>query len=96
MSTFVHLLLAVTLTLFLALQARSLLVVLRARRLSRRAPIATRTPRHTDLLWTTIPVVVVLVLAARSWVTVFGLAQPEVASAVTQAQPETPPAAVAR
>ena len=88
MSTIVHLLLAVTLTLFLALQARSLLVVLRARQLSRRAPIATRRPRYTDLLWTSIPVVVVLVLAARSWVAVFGLEAPELAAAVTQAEPD--------
>ena len=84
MSTIVHLLVAVTLTLFLALQARSLVVVLR----HRRAATATRQRRRTDLLWTCIPVVVVLVLAARSWVAVFGLAQPEVAAAVTQAEPD--------
>ena len=76
-----HWLLAITLTLFLALQARSLLVVLRHRR-------ATSTARRaTDLLWTCIPVVIVLVLAARSWVAVIGLAQPEIASAVTKQEP---------
>ena len=87
MSTIVHLLLAVTLTLFLALQARSLVVVLR----HRRAASAPR--RRTDLLWTSIPIVVVLVLAARSWVAVFGLAQPEPAAAITQAEPDATPRA---
>jgi len=77
----VHWLLAITLTLFLALQARSLLVVLRHRR------AATSARRATDLLWTCIPVVVVLFLAARSWVAVVGLAQPEIASAVTKSEP---------
>jgi len=83
LSTIVHLLLAVTLTLFLGFQARSLVVVLRYRR---SASVTRHRPR-TDLLWTCIPVVVVLVLAARSWVTVFGLAQPEPAAAVTRAEP---------
>lgn len=83
MSTIVHLLLAVILTLFLALQARSLAVVLR----HRHARAASRPPRRTDLLWTCIPVAIVLFLAARSWVAVFGLEQPPVASAVTQAEP---------
>ena len=86
MSTIVHLLLAVTLTLFLAFQARSLVVVLRYRR----AMVTTRRRRRTDLLWTCIPVGVVLLLAARSWVAVFGLAQPEPAAAVTQAEPDAP------
>ena len=81
MSTIVHLLLAVVLTLFLALQTRSLLVVLRYRR-----GLAGR-QRRTDLVWTCIPVVIVLFLAARSWVAVFGLAQPELASAVTETEP---------
>lgn len=84
MSTIVHLLLAVILTLFLAFQARSLVVVLR----SRRETAAARSPRWTDLFWTCIPVATVLVLAARSWVAVFDLAQPEIASAVTQAPPD--------
>ena len=89
MSTIVHLLLAVTLTLFLALQARSLVVVLRYRR----AAAAPRRRRRTDLVWTCIPVLVVLVLAARSWVAVFGLTQPEPAAAVTDATPDTTPRA---
>ena len=76
-----HWLLAITLTLFLALQARSLLVVLRHRRR------ATTPRRATDLLWTCIPVVIVLCLAARSWVAVVGLAQPEIAAAVTEQEP---------
>jgi heme/copper-type cytochrome/quinol oxidase subunit 2 len=89
-STIVHLLLAVTLTLFLALQARSLVVVLRHRRAA-----ATPRRRRTDLLWTCIPVGIVLALAARSWVAVFGLAQPEPAAAVTQAEPDATPRAAA-
>ena len=89
MSIIVHLLLAVTLTLFLVLQARSLVVVLR----HRRAAAAPRRRRRTDLLWTCIPVLVVLVLAARSWVAVFGLTQPETAAAVTDAAPDTTPRA---
>ena len=76
-----HWLLAVILTLFLALQVRSLLVVLRHRR------AATSARRATDLLWTCIPVVIVLFLAARSWVAVVGLAQPEIAAAVTKQEP---------
>jgi len=90
-STIVHLLLAVTLTLFLALQARCLVVVLRYRR----AAAPPRRRRRTDLLWTCIPVGVVLALAARSWVAVFGLAQPEPAAAVTQAEPDATPRAAA-
>jgi heme/copper-type cytochrome/quinol oxidase subunit 2 len=77
----VHWLLAVILTLFLALQVRSLLVVLRHRR------AASTARRATDLLWTCIPVVIVLFLAARSWVAVTGLAQPEIAAAVTKQEP---------
>ena len=87
-----HLLLAVILTLFLALQARSLLVVLR----HRRATVAARHRRRTDLLWTCIPVVIVLFLAARSWVAVFGLAQPEIAAAVTKAEPDATARVLAR
>ena len=89
MSTIVHLPLAVVMTLFLALQASSLLVVLR----SRRSAVAARRRRRTDLLWTCIPIAVVLFLAARSWVAVFGLAQPEIASAITRAERETTPRA---
>ncbi len=83
MSTIVHLLLAVILTLFLAFQARSLVVVLR----HRRARVGGRAPRASDLLWTSIPVVLVLFLATRSWVAVFGLEQPPAASAVTRVEP---------
>ncbi len=84
MPTIVHLLLAVVLTLFLAFQASSLVFVLRSRRVS----AAGRAPRRTDLLWTCIPVVLVLFLAARSWVAVFDIERPAVASAVSSA--ETP------
>ena len=83
MYTLAHWLLAVILTLFLALQARSVLVVLR----HRRTTVPPRHRRGTDLLWTCIPVVIVLVLAARSWVAVLGLAQPEIAAAVTKGEP---------
>ena len=89
MSTIVHLLLAVILTLFLAFQARSLMVVLR----HRRARVTARAPRATDLLWTAIPVALVLFLATRSWMAVFGLEQPTAASAVTRAEPAAAPRA---
>ena len=82
MSIIVHLLLAVVLTLFLAFQAASLVFVVRYRR----ARVAARPPGRTDLLWATIPIMVVLFLAARSWVAVFDLERPAVASAVTQAE----------
>jgi len=81
-SIIIHLLLAVVLTLFLAFQAASLVFVVRYRR----ARVAARPPGRTDLLWTTIPIMVVLFLAARSWVAVFDLERPAVASAVTQAE----------
>ena len=82
MSIIVHLLLAVVLTLFLAFQAASLVFVVRYRR----ARVAARPPGRADLFWTTIPIIVVLFLAARSWVAVFDLERPAVASAVTQAE----------
>ena len=82
MSIIVHLLLAVVLTLFLAFQAASLVFVVRYRR----ARVAARPPGRTDLLWTAIPIMVVLFLAARSWVAVFDLERPAVASGVTQAE----------
>ena len=85
--TIIHLLLALALTLFLAFQAGALLFVLR----SRRALAAGRTRRPTEVLWTVIPVVIVLLLAARSWVAVFDLGRPAVASSVVSAPP--PPAA---
>jgi len=80
-STIVHLLLAVILTVFLAFQARSLVFVVRYRR----ARIAARPPRRSDWLWTSIPVLIVLFLAARSWVAVFDLERPPSASAVMRA-----------
>ena len=85
MSIIVHLLLAVVLTLFLAFQAASLVFVMRYRR----ARVAARPPGRTDLLWTAIPIMVVLFLAARSWVAVFDLDRPAVASAVTQVEVAT-------
>lgn len=87
MPTIVHLLLAVVLTLFLAFQASSLVFVLRSRRVS----AAGRAPRCADLLWTCIPVVLVLFLAARSWVAVFDIERPAVASAVSSAEPPGAP-----
>jgi heme/copper-type cytochrome/quinol oxidase subunit 2 len=81
-STIVHLLLAVVLTLFLAFQATSLVFVVRYRR----ARIASRPPGRADLLWTCIPIVIVLFLAARSWVAAFDLERPAAASAITQAE----------
>ena len=88
MSTILHLLLALALTLFLAFQGGALVFVLR----SRRARLAGRGRRPTELLWTVIPVMLVLFLAARSWVAVFDLGRPAVASAVITAVPaaETP------
>jgi len=76
-STITHLLLAVVLTLFLAAQARSFVYVMRSR-----ARESGRRRRRTDLLWTSIPVIIVLALAARSWVAVFDLGRPATASAV--------------
>ena len=84
-----HLLLALALTLFLALQANSLVFVLR----SRRARVNPRAPRVTDLVWTAIPVVVVLALAARSWVAVFDVERPAAAS-VSESRQAAGPGAV--
>jgi heme/copper-type cytochrome/quinol oxidase subunit 2 len=80
-SIIVHLLLAVVLTLFLAVQMASLASVLR----HRRARVAIRPPGRTDLVWTTIPILIVLFLAARSWVAVFDIERPAVASPVAEA-----------
>jgi len=74
--TIVHLLLAVVLTVFLAAQASSLVFVLR----SRRAVSARSARRYTDLLWTCIPVLLVLFLAARSWMAVVDVHRPAVAA----------------
>jgi heme/copper-type cytochrome/quinol oxidase subunit 2 len=83
-SIITHLLLAVALTLFLAAQARSFVYVMRCRR----AHETGRRRRRTDVLWTSIPVIIVLVLAARSWVAVFDLQRPAAASAVTTPAPD--------
>jgi heme/copper-type cytochrome/quinol oxidase subunit 2 len=74
--TIVHLLLALVLTVFLAAQASSLALVLR----SRRAISAPAARRGTDILWTCIPVLLVLFLAARSWVAVVDVHRPAVAA----------------
>lgn len=76
MPTIVHLLLALVLTVFLAAQASALVFVLR----SRRAVSAQGARRRTDLLWTCIPVLLVLFLAARSWVAVVDVHRPAVAT----------------
>ena len=83
MSTILHLPLALALTLFLAYQAGAVMFVLR----SRRALSAGRRRRGTEVLWTVIPVVVVLFLAARSWVAVFDVERPAIASAVVTTSP---------
>jgi heme/copper-type cytochrome/quinol oxidase subunit 2 len=74
--TIVHLLLALVLTAFLVAQAKSLAFVLR----SRRAVSSRSARRGTDLLWTCIPVLLVLFLAARSWVAVVDVHRPAVAA----------------
>ena len=84
MPTITHLLLAVVLTVFLAAQARSFIYVMHCRR----AHTPGRRPRRSDVLWTSIPVIIVLVLAARSWVAVFDLERPVAASAVTAPAPD--------
>ncbi|HKW95419.1 MAG TPA: hypothetical protein VJX92_26270 [Methylomirabilota bacterium] len=86
MPTTVHLLLALVLTVFLAVQARSLAFVLR----SRRAVSAPPARRRSDLLWTCIPVLLVLFLAARSWVAVVDLHRPAVAATDTPASAAAP------
>ena len=84
MSTITHVVLAVVLTLFLAAQARSFVYVMRSR-----ARESGRRRRRTDLLWTSIPVIIVLALAARSWVAVFDLGRPATASAVVAPAPDS-------
>lgn len=84
MPTITHLLLAVVLTVFLAAQARSFVHVMRYRR----AHTPGRRRRRSDVLWTSIPVIIVLVLAARSWVAVFDPQRPAAASAVTAPAPD--------
>jgi heme/copper-type cytochrome/quinol oxidase subunit 2 len=85
-----HLMLAVVLTLFLVFQARSLVFVLRSRRAH--APAGGR--RHSDIVWAVIPIAVVFLLAARSWVAVVDLPRPAVAAVdapAVAAQPTTHP-----
>jgi hypothetical protein len=79
--TLLHLLLALALTLFLAYQARSLAFVLRSHRAHSAGK--RRSPRIAALLWTGIPILVVVVLAARSWVAVFDVDRPALASSAT-------------
>ena len=86
--TILHLLLALALTLFLAFQAGALVFVLRSRRALAHPG---RPRRRTDVVWTVIPVMVVLFLAARSWVAVFDPGRPAVASSVVTATPATTP-----
>jgi heme/copper-type cytochrome/quinol oxidase subunit 2 len=83
--TITHLLLATVLTLFLAFQVNSLVFVLRSRRAT-----AGRARRRTDMLWTAIPVVVVLFLALRSWLAAFDVERPAVASAISQTETAGP------
>ena len=87
MPTIVHLLLALVLTVFLVAQAKSLAFVLR----SRRAVSSRSARRGTDLLWTCIPVLLVLFLAARSWVAVVDVHRPAVAATGTPAPSVTAP-----
>jgi heme/copper-type cytochrome/quinol oxidase subunit 2 len=82
-SIITHLLLAVALTLFFAAQARSFVYIMRCRR----ARETGHRRRRTDLLWTSIPVIIVLLLAARSWLAVFDLQRPAAASAVVSPAP---------
>lgn len=81
MATLFHLLLAVALSFFLVYQARSLAFVLR----SHRARAGANGPSRGRLawLWTGIPILVVVLLAARSWVAVFDVERPAIASSGT-------------
>jgi heme/copper-type cytochrome/quinol oxidase subunit 2 len=83
----VHLLLALVLTAFLVAQAKSLAFVLR----SRRAVSSRSARRRTDLLWTCIPVLLVLFLAARSWVAVVDVHRPAAAATGTPTQSAAAP-----
>jgi heme/copper-type cytochrome/quinol oxidase subunit 2 len=83
----VHLLLALVLTAFLVAQAKSLAFVLR----SRRAVSSRSARRRTDLLWTCIPVLLVLFLAARSWVAVVDVHRPAAAATGTPIQSAAAP-----
>ena len=85
-----HVLLALILTMVLVCQARALASVLHSRRLLAKQ----RKPRVTELVWVAIPVAVVLVLAARSWLIALDLGLPAMASvapAEVSAQPSPRP-----
>jgi len=84
-STITHVMLAVVLTLFLDPQARSFVSVMRCRR---EAP---RRRRPSDELWTAIPLLIVLALAARSWVTLFDLQRAAAAAAISAIVPNPGP-----
>ena len=89
-SVVLHVVLAVVLTGLLACQATALAAVLR----SRRVLSARRPTRATDLVWVTIPVAVVLFLAARSWIIALDAGSPAmavVAPAEVAARPVSPP-----
>ncbi|HTY81058.1 MAG TPA: hypothetical protein VMI34_24770 [Candidatus Bathyarchaeia archaeon] len=87
MSTITHALLAIVLTLFVAAQARSFVFVMRCRRAE---PNGRR--RRTDVLWTSIPLLIVLALAARSWVAAFDLERAASAAVSAPApEPGAPP-----
>jgi hypothetical protein len=73
-----HLLLALALTFFLAYQARSLTFILKSHRAH--AAARGRLRGATALLWMGLPVLVVIALAARSWVAVLDVDRPAVAS----------------
>jgi hypothetical protein len=93
-SVVLHVVLALVLTGVLACQAGALLTVLR----SRRVLSAQRPARTTDLVWVTIPVAVVLFLAARSWIMAFGPGAPAmavVAPAEVAGRPVSPPISAA-
>jgi hypothetical protein len=75
-----HLLLALCLTAFLACQVAAFIGVLRAR------PEGTRRPRRpSDLVWSTLPILVVLLLAARSWLAALDAPWAAAASAASAA-----------
>jgi hypothetical protein len=83
--TLLHFALALALTFFLAYQARSLALVLRSHR-THAAP-GRRSRPMSALVWTVIPVVVVLVLAARSWLALVDVDRPAIASSAAGAAP---------
>lgn len=89
MSETVHVVLALILTLMLICQAWVLAAVLGSYRV-----LATqRQARFTELVWIALPVAVMLVLAARSWIVALdmgALAMAGVAPVEVSAQPSSP------